>query len=420
MNMHQKYSKRFLAILTAGIVLMLSVTGMTNLIIDPYGLFNIITISGFNSKKPAIGQHVRMFKAHAVRSYKPASLILGSSRAEYGLDPDHAGWNPAANPTYNLGLPSGSIYEAWRYLLHTHAQYPVKQVVLALDLFMFNENWQTESDFREDRLVTPDNTHPPIGWIRDIITAIFSIDALHSSIETIFPINSNSDTYYQTNGSRDPSNNSENIKKKGGHHKAFLSNETYSLTAPDGWKLFSLGHDGAQGSTPLNTFEQLVKFCRIEGIELFVLISPVHARKLEILWQFGLWNTYEQWKYKLTTILAADAASHPIENPFPLWDFSGYNRITTERVPPLGDIITQMQWYWEGSHYKKVVGDTMLDIIFGNRDTDFYIHHGFGALLTMENIDNHLMLIRNSRANYASHHEKDIKEIAQLISSIGK
>ena len=164
---------------------MISLAGITNLVIDPYGFFNLVNIPGVNTEKPELGKHVRMIKAHAVRLVKPDSLVLGSSSAEHGLDPNHPGWNPAADPVYNLALPSSSIYGALRHLQHAQAQKPLKQIVLALDILMFIASWQTAADFTETQLASYGAIASRSGWMRDLVTALFSIYALRASITTI-------------------------------------------------------------------------------------------------------------------------------------------------------------------------------------------------------------------------------------------
>ena len=74
------------------------------------------------------------------------------------------------------------------------------------------------------------------------------------------------------------------------------------------------------------------------------------------------------------------------ESPYPLWDFSGYNSLTTEDVPPDGDSETQMKWYWESSHYKKELGDLVLDRIFDYHHPERIVPDDFGVLLTPKNI----------------------------------
>ena len=63
--------------------------------------------------------HLRMAKAYQVRLQKPRAIILGTSRAEFCLDPDHPGFSH--RPTYNLNLSRGNFYEILRYFQHVDA-----------------------------------------------------------------------------------------------------------------------------------------------------------------------------------------------------------------------------------------------------------------------------------------------------------
>jgi hypothetical protein len=61
---------------------------------------------------------------------------------------------------------------------------------------------------------------------------------------------------------------------------------------------------------------------------------------------------------------------------------------TTESVPISGDNTT-MLWYWESSHYKKDLGDLVLDRIFDYSDIGRRVSDDFGVRLTSENISSH-------------------------------
>lgn len=393
----------------------MTLTGIFNLVVDPFSMFGLVKIKGTNEQKPEFGKHVRMIKAHTVRLLKPSGIILGSSRAEYGIDPEHPGWSIASRPVYNLALPSGSMYEALRYLQHAQAIKNIEEVVLALDLFMFNANWQKADDYRDDRLATPATFDLNTGWLRDMTTTLFSIDAIRASIETIASQSDPNYVGYLMNGARHPLDNWNKIRSKGGHHAAFINNEKYSLTAPDGWALFSLGDPAINKQATLDNFRKLVSFSREHNIRMYVLISPVHARKLEVLWQLGLWDTFEKWKRALVNILAADVALYPDSPSIPLYDFTGYYDITTEDLPKHGDNTSQMQWYWEGSHYKKRVGDLMLDRIFAHETNKMKITTSFGASIKPDNIESHLAQIRADHNYYMNTHPEDIEEIKMLI-----
>jgi len=108
------------------------------------------------------------------------------------------------------------------------------------------------------------------------------------------------------------------------------------------------------------------------------------------------------------------------ESAYPLWDFSGYNSLTTEDVPPDGDSETQMKWYWESSHYKKELGDLVLDRIFDYHHSRRIVPDDFGILLTSENITAHLCRIRDKQREYHKLHPGDVAEIEELAKNLHK
>ena len=57
-----------------------------NRLIDPYGLYENPRVNNLNMDKPIFEKHIRMAKAFfAVKDKKPNAVILGSSKAEFGL-----------------------------------------------------------------------------------------------------------------------------------------------------------------------------------------------------------------------------------------------------------------------------------------------------------------------------------------------
>ena len=64
-----------------------------------------------------------------------------------------------------------------------------------------------------------------------------------------------------------------------------------------------------------------------------------------------------------------------------------------------------MQYYWESSHYKKELGDIVLD-----RLLDISPYKDFGIELNSQNIDNHIQKLRDDREKYI-----DIKKYRQEV-----
>ena len=81
----------------------------------------------------------------------------------------------------------------------------------------------------------------------------------------------------------------------------------------------------------------------------------------------------------------------------------------------MGDMETEMHWYRDSSHYKKELGDLMLDRIFNYHGSNRVVSDDFGVLLNSENIDSHLQKIRSDRQHYHDTHPEDIAEIENLF-----
>jgi ribosomal protein L13 len=69
-------------------------------------------------------------------------------------------------------------------------------------------------------------------------------------------------------------------------------------------------------------------------------------------------------------------------------------------VVTLYDKKNQMKWYWESSHYKKELGDYVLDRVFQYKHPDRIIPDDFGKLLESKNIEQQLAKIRAEQQNY--------------------
>lgn len=402
---------RFIRIFFKLVLGVLILTFSINLVVDPLGLFRMPTWRGFNAEKTQYQKYLRMAKPHAVRMLKPGGLILGTSRAE-NVDPGHPGWRAGAQPVYNMAIQSSRIHEVLRNLQHAQAQQQLTQVVLFLDDFMFDPRTPSEKGFEEERLDREPTPRINMAWLDDLIMALLSYDALAESITTVSSQGQKVSVLYLANGAHDPTRFQSAVDQKGGHRQLFLEQ-----VRPAGREF--TGDDSA----PYEAFRAVLAFCRKNNIDLRLAINPMHAHMLELYWLNGTWEKLENWKRRLVRILDQEAAdSHAVE-PFPLWDFADYNRITTEPVPPLGDTATRMRWYWESSHYKNAAGQLMLDRILGGHSAPQDHHQGFGTAIRLNNIEPHLQSIRAQHAEYSSSHQADASEIIkrkeEILKAIG-
>jgi hypothetical protein len=399
---------RCLALVTLCLILL--ITGF-NWFINPYNIYNSPKIAGFNATKPLFAQHLRMAKAYAVRSIKPSAVVLGTSSAEAGIDPSHAGWTN--NPVYNLGLSGANIYEITRYMQHANRKHQLKQIVLMLDFFSFNINKQNRSDFNESRLsVSYDGQAQLLFNGEDTIAPLASYNALLDSVKTVIHQKDEGSIYLDNGMLKDRNSLIEN-----GYHASFvIAEESYMTSA------YVPGqYDFANSDTGRSSFDYYRKILQIayqDNIDLRIAISPSHIRQWEVVSAIGLWPRFEEWKRTLVKI-NEDEAAQGGESPFPLWDFAVYNEFTTETVPPPGDIQTKMRWHWDPSHYKKELGNLILDRIFYLQAPEGVSYRELGMLLNSGNIEEHLQKIRSDQRYYHDTHPADITEIQTLVKKLG-
>jgi hypothetical protein len=141
-----------------------------------------------------------------------------------------------------------------------------------------------------------------------------------------------------------------------------------------------------------------------------LLISPSHGWHWQTLELSGLWPRFEAMKRRMVEINAeeARAAQRP---PYPIWDFSGTCGPALEPAPV--DASSRLHWFWEPVHYKKALGDVMLDRIAGRGETV----PAWGqcwATLDPGGLDSHLARLRELQRDYATTHPTDVARIHLL------
>ncbi|MDH4224880.1 MAG: hypothetical protein OEW12_04470 [Deltaproteobacteria bacterium] len=387
-------------------------------VVDPYGFFEAPVIRGWTAVKPEQDSHSRMWKAMAVRRLRPQALALGTSRIEYALDPAHPGWK--AQPVFNLGLSAASLRESFLYLRHAHAIRPIKQVVFGADMFVFSAagNFGPRLD-DGDMAVSEDGATQGYPW-KDMASALVSLDTLFASARTIRSQTEPS-LVFLPNGQRDSGwMRTEKMRIQGGHHRAFL--ETEEAYVKGWWTPFykpSPFVDNAKGQSAFDLFGRMLAFCHTEGIEIIVVIPPLHARMLTAMDVAGLRPVYEFWKRELTLTAAQTNRRFPNTHPVVLWDFSNINAYTVEQVPRAGDSENRMRWFWESSHIKKELGDILLDRVFGLVSPSRKSPSDFGVILTPENLEGRLAQERKALIRWQHSHPDETAEIKAMVNRIG-
>lgn len=381
--MWKKFSIRIL-IFTPLIVLLI---GGLNFMVDPYDIFDSPKIEGLNTNKPEVDTHLRIYKAIRLQQLKPQTIFIGTSRTEEGIDPTNKNIKTTA---YNAAISSGLPAE-YEYYIDSAIKNGAKEVFIGVDLFTF----YARDHFRPDFDKTAFEKFEPAKYI-------LSRDAFTSSLKTIG--NKKLSIYLQT-GMRDPVRLQNECDEKNGHKKIFQNSE-------DGYfkTTYSKGFNKAQ-TAHWQAFERILDKAHKKGVKITLFISPSHARQWEVLAITQGWEMFEEYRRRLIAV-NEDVAIRNGKEAFVLWDFAGYHTLTTESVPD--DPKARMRWYWDSSHYKKELGDIVLDRMFDGNFSGGKDYPDFGVKLTTQNIEQHLAKLRAERARWRATHPVDVAEIEAL------
>lgn len=388
----------------AASIFLITITGLNGLV-DPYKIWNVLEIKGINSEKSELAAHERIFKIVGLAQRPANTVILGTSRSDIGLDPLSSALGQGA---INLAISSQSYRETRLLFEQQIKREPSKAFVIGLDFFAANNLLRVSPDVVAENYMDGRSQR-----------LLFSLSSTTDAFKTLIKRAVAPGDLWSAEGLRLWS--AEKTKLELGHRQ-FMRNSEKGYLASTYAPLPTCDFDfepPKSGLSPLDEIRAVFARAHETRIPLKLLISPSHARQWETLAAAGLWGKWEGWKHRLVTMNEEEArrAGQP---PFPLWDFSGYNSISTETVPPLGDTQTMMRWYFDSSHYTPAAGDLVLDRIFNFKSPDRIVPDDFGVLLTSQTIEVHLARIRSDRERYRQTHSQDVAEIEAMAREVAK
>ncbi|MGD1804387.1 hypothetical protein ACP6PL_02945 [Dapis sp. BLCC M126] len=167
----------------------------------------------------------------------------------------------------------------------------------------------------------------------------------------------------------------------------------------------------------LSLFKEILEKCHQNNIKLYIFSSPIHARQLEVMRVMEKYTIFEQWKRDLVNTIEQVNQQYPNQEPFFLFDFTGYNSITTEAIPGK-DSQEQMKWHTERSHYKKELANLVLEILLNYPSRNDNLPEDFGILINNNNIESHLANIRSQQRKYHENFPHELIEIENLAKKI--
>ncbi len=343
-----------------------------NFIVNPMGLFSPPLIAGFNDVHPAGQSFSRLQKIEAIKRIKPDMIITGTSRADSGMNiraellPD-----PALRP-YNAGLSAATIREQRAMLEFAQAVRPLKMAVITLDYFAFNGRKPDNKQFEPHRLTR--EALAPARAFFDTYGTIVALDTAVASVKHMRYIKKPERySYTKDNGHKESRDVEYAISQKGAAHR-FAKDPAAAETAVDN---YDFAYSENEGDDTFAELRKMLELTRDNGIETYLVISPIHASGLEGLEKDKVTLArVTEWTRRVVAVNREVAAAYSAA-PYPLWDFAYRNSLTNERVPEEGDTVSRMTWFSDGGHYKAALGDVVLrKVLLGSR-----AHPDFGRRL---------------------------------------
>lgn len=370
------------SVAAAGVALVLACT----VVIDPYHLFDLVHMNGFNRLKPQPERYREEIKLAQTGAIRPNMLVFGNSRAEIGFDPDSRWIRERGLSAYNMALAGTRLDVSQRMFERARTGMPPPVLAIIGVEFL---------DFLVDASAPP-RPKPaehgfqgmPWQWRFD---TVFSLHAVADAMTTL-RIQHLPNPQAMTPRGHNPLREYEGFARAEGYFSIFQqrAQENARNLVARSQGLFLPG--GADSDSTLRLRAMLDRMAR-ERTEVHLVIYPYHAQLMEMFEEVGLQGALDEWRRLL--VREADRARARNDGArITVWDFSGYGPEQCERIPAAGDRRSTTRWYWEGGHFKSTLGELMLQRMVGKAEAP-------GAALTEATLAHNAQRVASERARCA-------------------
>lgn len=317
-------------------------------IIDPYGLYGVVRRDNFNAVKPGLTRYQSQIKQEHALRLRPQFIILGNSRAEIGFDPRAGAFSAQGGAGYNLAIPgTGLATSARQFAQLAQAGVKPRTVIVGMEFI----------DFLNPAVVQPARpvtaaAPPAQGRAYWRFDTLFSLASLRDAVHTL-RIQHDGEAATLSADGYNPLLEYGAYVRQDGYRKLFTQRAQENAA--------SLQKKSTRGLAT-EDFPALRAFLlamAARQADIRLVIYPYHAQLLAMFEAAGLWPLFEEWKAQLVREVAAVRRQYPTAQ-VTLADFSGYGVYNCERIPAAGVRGAATRWYWEAGHFKKALGDIVL------------------------------------------------------------
>jgi hypothetical protein len=352
-------AKRWLILcllITSSILFLLTAT---NYIVDPYG---------FNKERSKNTFFTTPFKANIVSHNPFNAIMLGTSRTGV-MNPDVVNKYLRVN-AFNLSYPSANTEiqnRLFKYAYHFNPK--IKYLIYGIDFGCFNERRYTKK-FKEfyDQKEKIENKEQLSAF-----DLYFNFNTFTSSVEGIINMILGEDKleaqYLRRNGMLDYVNYIKDLKNGRYDLDTKIKQSIQVFFQKEG-----VYKDYSFSKIFLNEFKDILKFCEEKNIKVFVYIPPVYSDHIDAIAKAGYYDEFEFFKRELVKVTD-------------YIDFTGHNPLSTNKAN-----------FWDTSHLRKELTETIILRVLNANNPKF--SNDFGKLVTQNNIDEHLVSLREEIQDY--------------------
>ncbi len=392
-----RYTQWSSAIVAAGSLLVILFVAL----VDPYQLFRLVDVEGFNRIKPLPEQYREQIKLVQAKALRPNALLLGNSRIEVGLDPASPQLSSHGYSAYNLALSGTTLAVAQRMFDSVRSETaPPAMAVVGVEFLDFLVSPSALAEVPDK----PGDWRESWQWRFD---ALFSMKSLSDAWRTL-RLQTASDPEMMTLQGQTPLHEYNKFARREGYHLIFQqrAQENAKNLVRKPHNLY--GADGSSAS--INRLREMLVRMAEDGTEVHLIIYPYHAQLMAMFEEAGLQASMEQWKSLLVREIEKVQSRQPSAR-IRLWDFSGYSSVQCEPIPAPGDTDSTTRFYWEAGHFKSSVGELIQQRILGGAEP-------FGVALTAATLAQNTQRIGVERAQCAAANPEVFAGARSLINAV--
>ena len=379
-------NKQFLIRFLSLSVFFLLLFGLFNRIVDPFWLYRDSQIKGFNSIKPAYGNYERQIKPILVLRDQPEAIILGSSYAEIGFDPNNTFFSEKGHlKAMNLALTRATDNEVQCYFEFalTHSQ--IKRALIGI-----HPTGMPQTNCKE---------FAQLGEINKL-ELLLSMSSVRDSIKTITN-QKNSKATHTEDGRYFFERDKPGVNIRFGEDFARYKKQDPRCVKASNMPFTS----DVANAVDLSGLKNLINLAKKNDIELVLFVYPRHAYSLELDNQCGAQDTYWRNMKEIAKLIETEAQPTKVK----AWQFYDYNYLTTEAIGTTAK-------YWQDSrHFNVEMGNEMLKTMFDQN----VIESKFGKLITTNSIETDFRSFLQGRSDYLQSHPEfqlELRKIENICS----